>query len=360
VAEHGERGLSAPLADSGAELAWRWAARRVAAFGFTVWIALVGGAALAPTVATAHPLDPVLFELRERADGLIDVTWKASRAQVPGVELLPILPEECRRIGDVDVEDDDDASIARWTADCGGSLAGRTVGVSGLESTDALLRVQLASGATHRRVLGADRSTVTLDAEPSAADVLHDYARLGIEHIASGIDHLLFVFGLMLLVSGFGPLLATITAFTIGHSVTLAAAALEVVTVPQAPVEVVIAMTIYVLAIELARRPAEGARPSMLRRRPWPMAFAFGLLHGLGFAGALREAGLPAGDVPLALFSFNVGIEVGQVAFVLVVLAAEAVRQRVLAHPPSWLRLAPVYAMGTLSVYWLLDRALAL
>ncbi|MFN2375166.1 MAG: HupE/UreJ family protein [Candidatus Binatia bacterium] len=305
--------------------------------------------------AFAHALDPVLFELKERADGNIDVTWKAPNARIPGVDLRPQLPPECSTVGEVTKEDEDDATISRWVSDCGGSLVGRSVGVIGLESTDALLRVVLASGAVDRRVLGASNPSMVVEGEPSRLDVLHDYGRLGAEHIAGGIDHLLFVFGLLLFTGGTRLLLATVTAFTLGHSVTLALASLDIVSVPQAPVEVVIAVTIYVLAVELARDVPAGS--TLLRGRPWAMAFSFGLLHGLGFAGALREAGLPASDVPLALLSFNIGIEVGQVVFVGVVLALLALLRPALSALPRWTSRVPVYAMGTASVYWILSRA---
>ncbi|HYB99862.1 MAG TPA: HupE/UreJ family protein [Candidatus Limnocylindrales bacterium] len=303
--------------------------------------------------AHAHALDPVLLELRERGGGIVDVTWKASRAQIPGVELAPVLPEHCRRAGETTVVDEDDSSTSTWRIDCGNAgLAGSIVGVSGLESTDALLRVELASGATDRRVLGTSRPTVQIEAAPSRLQVVRDYAVLGVEHILAGLDHLLFVLGLLLLVPR-ASLLATITAFTAGHSVTLALAALQIVQVPQAPVEVVIALSIYVLAVELAR--GDG-RQTLLRRRPWAMALAFGLLHGLGFAGALAETGLPQTEIPLALFAFNVGIELGQIVFVAAMLVASAMLRGLLTRLPSWVRLAPVYVMGALAAFWMMER----
>jgi len=327
---------------------------RLAARVAVATVALTMATVLGAADAFAHALDPVLFELKERPDGRIDVTWKAPNARVPGVDLVPILPPECKTDGQVTKTDDNEATTLTWTIDCGGTIVGRTVGVTGLESTDALLRVTLLSGSVDRRVLGAERPTVVVPAEPSRLDVLRDYALLGVEHIATGIDHLLFVFGLLLLTAGTRQLLVTITAFTLGHSVTLALAALELVSVPQAPVEVVIAVTIYILAVELAREVATGS--TLLRRRPWAMAFSFGLLHGLGFAGALREAGLPQNDVPLALLSFNLGIEAGQIAFVVAILAVYALARPVLRGLPSWARRVPVYAMGAASFYWILER----
>jgi hypothetical protein len=169
---------------------------------------------------------------------------------------------------------------------------------------------------------------------------------------------LLFVFGLLLLADGTRRLVATVTAFTIGHSITLSLAALGVVRFPSAFIEVVIAGTILLLALELAR---PDARPdNALRRRPWLVACAFGLLHGFGFAGALAEIGLPEDEIPMALFSFNVGIELGQLAFVVVVLVARALVAPRVARAPAWVLRAPVTAMGALASYWCFDRAAGL
>jgi len=330
-------------------------------------------AVLCSSPAFAHALDPVLFQLTERADGLIDVTWKAPNARVPGLALAPVFPSECHRVendgsappsGDGSLAnvlqvqqsetDEQDASITHWTVRCDAGLVGRTIGIDGLESTDALVRIRLRSGSVDRRVLGADRSRITVKGEPTRGDVFIDYARLGIEHITGAIDHLLFVLGLMLLATNARALLAMISAFTAGHCVTLAAAALQLVSVSQAPIEVIIAVTIWILAVELSRRV--GARATLLRRRPWAMSFTFGLLHGLGFAGALKEAGLPSNDVPLALLSFNVGIEIGQVGFVTAVLAAMGAMRATLEGMPPWARALPVFGMGTAATYWILVR----
>jgi hydrogenase/urease accessory protein HupE len=204
---------------------------------------------------------------------------------------------------------------------------------------------------------GAPSLVVPERASPLA--VFSDYLRLGVHHIATGFDHLLFVFGLVLLARGTRRLLWTVTAFTAGHSVTLSLASLGVVNFPTRPIEVAIAATILALAVELARGPLHAdrsTRESPMRRRPWAVAFAFGLLHGFGFAGALAQVGLPQQEIPVALFSFNVGIELGQVGFVAVVLALRRVLAPVLAGAPGWLARAPVTAMGALSVYWCLDR----
>ena len=186
----------------------------------------------------------------------------------------------------------------------------------------AVVRVVFSDGRVAEGVLAGDPPVFQVPAAPRPWRVLVDYARLGVGHILTGPDHLLFVFGLVLLAGASRRLLTTVTAFTLGHSVTLAAAVLGLVRLPAAPIEVAIAASVFVLAVELARDPG---RPSAIRRRPWVMAFVFGLLHGLGFASALTEAGLPAGEIPLALLGFNLGIEVGQIAFVGCVLAIGSV-----------------------------------
>jgi hydrogenase/urease accessory protein HupE len=195
-----------------------------------------------------------------------------------------------------------------------------------------------------------------MPARPTRWDVVQGYVRLGIEHILTGPDHLLFVFGLLLLVSASRLLVQTITAFTLGHSVTLSAAALHLASVPSRPIEVLIAASVLTLAVELAR---DAGRPTLLRRFPWAMAVTFGLLHGFGFAGALAEAGLPPDDIPLALVSFNGGIEIGQLAFVGAVLAAGALAARWL--PAATIRSTrfAVYAMGMLSAFWCFERIAA-
>jgi hydrogenase/urease accessory protein HupE len=205
-------------------------------------------------------------------------------------------------------------------------------------------------------VLRAGSDSFVVPERERAFDVLRSYAALGIEHILLGLDHLLFVFGLLLLVGRrSAALVKTITAFTAGHSVTLSLAALGLVRVPQAPVELLIALSVFALAVELAR-PDRGA----VGRRPWVMALLFGLLHGLGFAAALAQVGLPETDIPLALFSFNVGIEIGQLAFVAVIVAGRHWLARPLARLPRWSEAVPIYTLGCLAAYWCFERAAAL
>ena len=184
------------------------------------------------------------------------------------------------------------------------------------------------------------------------------YLGLGVEHILLGIDHLLFVLGLMLLVPGTRRLVATVTAFTIAHSVTLALAVLGVVNVPSGPVEAIIALSIFFVAAEIVLlRHGKGA---MTARVPWIVAGTFGLLHGFGFAGAIAEVGLPHGDVPLALLLFNLGVEAGQLAFIAVVLGVLSLARRLPTHTPRWAGFAVPYAMGSIALFWVLERCAAL
>jgi hypothetical protein len=310
-----------------------------------------------PLAASAHRLAPALLELVERGDGRVDVTFKVPEEQPVGSELRPVLPERCSAEGEPQAAREGTGIAMRWSERCAGGLVGARVGLSGIEGSgsNALLRVQLADGRSFRAVLDARSPSFEVPERESRLHVVRGYAELGIHHILTGFDHLLFVFGLVLLVCGGRRLLWTITAFTLGHSVTLSLAALGFVHFPSAWIEVLIAGTILWLAAELAR--GEPAQPSALRRSPWLMAGAFGLLHGLGFAGALAEVGLPEGEIPLALLSFNVGIECGQLAFVVVVLAAQRVLARPLEGAPGWLTRAPVTVMGTLAAYWCFERA---
>jgi hypothetical protein len=321
--------------------------------------AVVLACVLTAGVASAHSLSPSLLVLRERGGGDIDVTWKTPLMQVPGANLRPALPVDCAVTVPPEVSEESDSVTARWQLRCASAgIVGRQIGVEGLGAakTDALLHVELADGRTIDTVLRAREPTFTVPGDEHAAAVARHYVALGVEHIATGYGHLLFVLGLLLLVSDGRALLATLIAFTIGHSVTLATAGLGLARVPAAPVEALIAFSIYLLAVELARADT-GSR---LWRQPWLMAMAFGFLHGLGFAAALGEAGLPARAIPLALLGFNVGIELGQLAFVVTVLGLYRATRALGLPTPRWTRTLTVYTIGSLAAFWMLERALPL
>lgn len=330
--------------------------RKTASRGLIGLIALLLAPMLAST-STAHPLAPALLELVEMESGRVEVLWKRSAKSVPGSRLEPVLPSDCPTLRQPDLEKQGMAMLLRWTVDCGTSgLVGRSLRIDGLgpAKIDALVRIELADGRTIQRVLRRGEPQMVVPARASKGRVFADYVRIGFEHILSGADHLLFVFGLFLLCAGLKPLIQTVTSFTLGHSITLSLAALGHADLPSGPIELLIAISVLALAVELARDPSES---TWMRRHPWPMALGFGLLHGMGFAGALKEVGLPSGEIPMALFSFNVGIEVGQLAFVLACAAlVPVVRSLPLALP----RQAAVYGMGSLAAFWAFQRAAAI
>ena len=305
--------------------------------------------------AAAHRLAPSYLSLVENGDGTVFVTWKTPRVVSRGTRTEPIVP--CPPREDAEQSLEGTAFIARWTADCGAvSLVGSELGVDGLSGsgTDALVHVVLADGREMRAILTAGSPRYTIPPEESWLEVATGYLVLGFEHLASGIDHILFVVGLLALLGATRRLLLAISAFTLGHSFTLAIAALDLVRVPSGPVEFGIAATLVVLAVELARPE----RPSLLRRHPGWMPFGFGLLHGLGFAGALAELGLPQQAIPLALFSFNVGIEVGQIALVVLALPLFVGLARLTRDSPRAMHEIPATGIGSLGVYWGLQRSI--
>lgn len=305
--------------------------------------------------AWAHPLAPSLLELREDEAGRIEMTWRTPRVRVAGSRLEPELPSGCGVLGTAAHGIERGAHVTRWSLACADGLTGRRVAVRGLagSATDVVVRVLRADGGSSSRVLRGDAATFVVSAMPSRFQQLHSYASLGLGHIASGPDHLLFLLGLFLLVSGGRALVLTVTAFTAGHAITLGLAVLGVVRVPSAPVEVGIAASLMLLALMLSR----GERRS---RAPLLFAGGFGLLHGLGFAGALSRAGLPEAQLPLALFAFHVGIEAGQIAFLGLCAGARAVLLRRAPRVAAFGPRAPAYAIGSLAAFWLLERVASL
>jgi hydrogenase/urease accessory protein HupE len=307
--------------------------------------------------AEAHPLAPSLLDVRETDSRQVAVTWKTSLLQPTGADLRPELPPHCTPVGDPVVTREASGVKVEWREDCGErGLVGEMLHVRGLERsrTDALVRVALRDGRTLQAVLNGRDASLRITARQARSSVVADYGRLGLEHMLTGLDHLLFVLGLVLLVAGRRALLYTVTAFTLGHSATLSLAVLGYVEFPTSWVELGIAISILVLAVELADPRGDAA--SRLRRRPWELAFAFGLLHGLGFAGALAEVGLPPEEIPLSLLSFNLGIEAGQLLFVIVVLGVQALFRGAIARGPSWLHDVPSYAIGSLAAFWCFER----
>ncbi len=310
--------------------------------------------------AQAHRFAPSLLKVQETAGGQYHVLWKTPAQGSSNVPLRPVWPESCEVISANPTQLEGTGTVTSWQLQCStlgeDGLVGETLGVSGLgaNQASAMVMVSLLDGRQFQQVLNAEQGEFVVPAQSSAGEVVSDYTVLGFEHIWSGIDHLLFVFGLLLLVGGGSRLLWTITAFTVGHSITLSLVTLGFFDYPVALVEFTIALSIFVLAVELTRE----ARNDLLWRNPWWLAGGFGLLHGMGFAGALAETGLPQDNVPLALLFFNVGIELGQIAFIAAILAVWWVLRKPLAAWRERLLPVPVYVLGALSAMWCIERGL--
>jgi hydrogenase/urease accessory protein HupE len=272
--------------------------------------------------------------------------------------MQPVLPDGCEPITEQDWAYEGTGVRINWQLRCAQPLAGQTIQATGLaeNQSSALIRIEWLDGGVTRGILNGAAPSFAVPGDVGALQVSVDYALMGVEHILSGPDHLLFVLGLLLLAASTSRLIWTITAFTVGHSVTLGLAALGYVRYPVDLVEFAIAFSIFIVAVELTR---EATDRHWLRRRPWLPAVSFGLLHGMGFAGALLEVGLPFGDIPLALLSFNVGIEIGQLLFVAAVLVAGALWQRTPLRSFTALQWVPIYLIGVPSVYWCIERGLA-
>ena len=309
----------------------------------------------------AHEARPAFLEIAERGAGQYDVTWKRPARGDRVLALTPRLEPACASaIGPLQSMRDG-ASVQRWTMDCGATgIGGRALRIEGLEGTltDALVRIAHASGELEQALLRPSSPTYDIAGTRGTLEVAADYARLGVEHILLGFDHLLFVLGLLLLVRRVGPLIGTVTALTLAHSLTLALATLGVVHVPSAPVEAAIALSIAYLAAEVLH--VRQGRPGLTARMPWLVAFAFGLLHGLGFAGALREVGLPEHEIPTALLFFNVGVEIGQLLLIGACLGLARAARQVQLRTPGWAPAVPAYAIGSLAALWSIERAISL
>ena len=347
------------------------------------------------TNGRAHEVRPAFLEVTERAPNEFEVLWKVpTRGGEPlaGEEILPevpsanlaastitlpcgcpapniaqfglgvlsihpTLPHDAEMLRPPRIERLLGAELRRWTIRAPRGLDGWEVRVHGLEATmvDVLVRVALMDGRVVSRMLRPDAPSFVFRAKDSGP-ARSGYFFLGVEHILFGIDHLLFVLALVLIVRGVGLLVKTITAFTIAHSITLALATLGVVNMPTAPVEATIALSIVFVASGILR--LQRGQRGLTERAPWLVAGVFGLLHGFGFAGALSEVGLPPNDIPLALLFFNLGVEAGQLAFVAVSLGVIAGIRNI--RLPEWSRILPPYAIGSVAMFWVIQRTVAI
>ncbi len=323
--------------------------------GFLVGVLAIS--AWFPLAGVAHESRPAYLELSEGEAGVFEIMWRRPARGDRVLALYPKLPPHCIQVGLKGTYILPGSTLERWTVDCtAAGLVGGPLYIEGLSATltDVLVRVALANGAIHSQILRPNAPGFTLKAAPSTWRVMRDYFVLGTGHILGGIDHLLFVLGLILIVRSGWLLVKTVTAFTVAHSITLGVATLGFVHMPQAPVEAVIALSILFLATELAKK--HDARPRLTERYPWIVAFAFGLLHGFGFAGALSQVGLPQTDIPVALLMFNIGVEAGQLLFIGVVLAVLQIGKRIFESSITWTGHAAAYGVGGIAAFWVIQR----
>ena len=324
-----------------------------------VFVCLLMALAVFTPHAQAHDARPAYLQITETAPARYSVLW---RIPVLSGNQLPValkLPESAKTIGDPILQRLNDSLVERRVVETGKEgFAGQRIDFIGLQATitDVLVRVKYLNGEQVTVLVQPSKAWIAVPAKQGFLGVLSTYVHHGVEHILLGYDHLLFVLALILIVRSARTLLWTITAFTLAHSITLALASLGIVHVPIPPVEAAIALSIVLLAMEILR--LRRGEPSVTARWPWMVAFAFGLLHGFGFASALTEIGLPSHDLPLALFAFNVGVELGQLAFIAVVLSLWAVLRRIPFSP--WVRdyapVASAYAIGIMATFWFLER----
>jgi len=312
---------------------------------------------LCASVGQAHELQPSSMELRQLTSERFEVIWRAPVYYRQPHPAKLELPGTWKTVGQPTVKQLPDSALHRHVVDVpGGVIDGAVIRFVGLESTitDVFARFVWLDGNETTAIARPSQPWIEVIAQRSAWQVAWDYTVLGVDHILSGFDHLAFVLALLLLVKGARRLLITVTAFTLAHSITLAAATLGVLWVPGPPVEAVIALSILFLASELVK--VNRGLPSLTARYPWIVAFTFGLLHGFGFAGALGEVGLPQNEVPLALLMFNVGVELGQLGFISVVLIVTFVLKTLYRKWPAWLGQLPAYGIGGVAAFWLIER----
>jgi hydrogenase/urease accessory protein HupE len=324
-----------------------------------VWVLCV--VALAPA-ASAHDARPAYLQIQEITPGRYDVLWRIPVLSGMRLPVAMKLPDVMRDVTEPAVRELSDSIVERQLVEADkDALEDARIEFPGLQATitDVLVRVELLDGTHSTILVRPTKPYFEFSAAPDLLTVFGSYLVHGFDHILLGFDHLLFVLALILIVRSTRVLIWTITAFTLAHSITLALATLDVVQVPGPPVEAAIALSILLLASEIVR--VRRGEPSLTATRPWLVAFTFGLLHGFGFAGALTAVGLPAGDIPLALFAFNLGVELGQLAFIFAVLGVIRLARR-LGLPSTidhYAQPVAAHAIGILAAFWFFERLAA-
>ena len=309
---------------------------------------------LAPQAALAHQLRFAYLQIQQTDTERYSILFKSpSRgAGQPTIEF----PGHCESTAEQSNRVIANASLQQREIQCPGGLVGERIAIVGLSEQlpEVLARLTNLDGTSQVARMTVSESSFVVADQPDALSVSLSYFKLGVEHILLGVDHLLFVFTLLLLVKQGKRLLITITAFTVAHSITLVLATLDVVHVSPAPVEAVIALSIVFVARELLR--LQQGQPSLTARKPWLVAFSFGLLHGLGFASALREVGLPKLHIPNALLFFNIGVEAGQLLFVAMIVTGWRLLSKLKWPQICWVKRVPPYAIGSIAMFWVFER----
>jgi hypothetical protein len=311
----------------------------------------------APTLCIADEIRPAMLEITERDNGWVEVTWKVPVLQDGPLPLTPVLPQFLEPVGPGSGRPVPGAWVHYSSFRSGArSLTGSEITIDGLNgiATDVMVRITLNDGTVHSAMLRSGNVSFTIPEQATRTELAISYWQIGTIHILEGFDHLLFLLTLLLIVTGIWPLLKTVTAFTLAHSLTLALATLGLVNIPPRPTEAVISLSIVLLAVEVVRK--NQGELTMSERFPWLVAFTFGLVHGLGFAGALSEIGVPQNEVPLALLMFNVGVETGQVMFVVAVSLVLAGLHRMHSHSALTLARATPYVIGGVAAFWTIQR----
>ncbi len=319
-------------------------------------ILLFTGVFAAPT-ALAHEARPAYLEVKEAAPGQFNVLWRTPVLAGMRLPVVLKLPDDVKNVREPSVQELADSFVERRWIDAGEKgLAGKRIEFTGLQLTitDVLVRVEMLDGRKWTTIAHPSQPWVEIAASQRWWEVAGTYVVQGIRHILFGADHMLFVLGLLLIVKDRWMLLKTVTAFTVAHSITLAVASLGYASAPVVPLNAAIALSILFLGPEIVR--SWRGETSFTIEHPWVVAFAFGLIHGFGFASALTSAGLPRNELPLALVSFNVGVEIGQLGFILLVLLLERSFRVLEVRWPRWVQALPGYTVGSLGAFWTVQR----
>ena len=307
--------------------------------------------------ASAHEARPAYLEIKETAPGQFSILWRTPVLSGMRLPVVLNLPEDVQNVKVPVVQELADSLVERRWINAGpNGLAGKRIEFTGLQGTitDVLVRVEMLDGRRWTIIVHPSQPWTEITAAQTHWAVMGNFIVQGIRHILFGADHMLFVLGLLLIVKDRWMLLKTVTAFTVAHSITLAIATLGYAEVPLPPLNAAIALSILFLGPEIVR--SWRGETSFTIRHPWVVAFAFGLLHGFGFASALTSAGLPRHELPLALVSFNVGVELGQLGFIALVLALERSFRVLEVRWPRWAEALPGYTVGSLGAFWTFQR----